>query len=200
MKPNKKRCHPIHRLSELAQELLSARLSNGDHVMDATMGNGYDTAFLWYQVKPLGCVTAFDLQSEAVEATRRWLTEQGWTKNETTVQLVHDTHRNFPQYIEKPLKAAMFNLGYLPGSDKKVITQWPDLLLALEALTDSYLLSGGMITIVSYPGHPGGEEEQRCLMEYVGKLPPKTWAVTEINRINSQNPAPRLLFIQKKDE
>lgn len=48
-----------------------------------------------------------------------------------------------------------FNLGYLPGGDKRIITSSASTLLALEAAKD-LLLPGGLISVVAYVGHPGG--------------------------------------------
>lgn len=48
-----------------------------------------------------------------------------------------------------------FNLGYLPGGEKQVITRSETTLLALEA-AKRILAPGGLISIVVYLGHPGG--------------------------------------------
>lgn len=48
-----------------------------------------------------------------------------------------------------------FNLGYLPGGDKTVITTSKTTLLALEA-AERILMPGGLISMVVYIGHPGG--------------------------------------------
>src|SRR6187200_825592 len=48
----------------------SGRLRAGDVVVDATAGNGHDTVFLAQHVLPGGRVFAFDLQQEAIEATK----------------------------------------------------------------------------------------------------------------------------------
>ena len=45
----------------LAREILSCAVQSGDTVIDATMGNGHDTAFLCEAVGPLGHVYAFDI-------------------------------------------------------------------------------------------------------------------------------------------
>src|SRR4051812_2315376 len=50
--------------------ILSPRLRPGDVVVDATAGNGYDTLFLAERVLPGGRVFTFDVQAEAIEATR----------------------------------------------------------------------------------------------------------------------------------
>ena len=54
----------------LAREVLTRALRPGDRVIDATMGNGYDTLFLCEAVGPEGRVYAFDIQAQAVETTR----------------------------------------------------------------------------------------------------------------------------------
>ena len=46
----------------LAQEILERSVLPGDAVIDATMGNGHDTAFLCRAVGPSGRVYAFDVQ------------------------------------------------------------------------------------------------------------------------------------------
>lgn len=48
-----------------------------------------------------------------------------------------------------------FNLGYLPGGDKKLITRSDTTLLAIEA-AQKILMPGGLISIVAYVGHSGG--------------------------------------------
>lgn len=48
-----------------------------------------------------------------------------------------------------------FNLGYLPGGDKGMITRSETTLLALEA-AKRILMPGGLISLVVYVGHPGG--------------------------------------------
>lgn len=48
-----------------------------------------------------------------------------------------------------------FNLGYLPGGDKGIITRSETTLLALEA-AKRILMPGGLISLVVYVGHPGG--------------------------------------------
>lgn len=48
-----------------------------------------------------------------------------------------------------------FNLGYLPGGDKKIKTESETTLLALEA-AKKILARGGLISILAYVGHFGG--------------------------------------------
>ena len=47
--------------------------------------------------------------------------------------LIHDSHHNVKNYVKEPIKAGMFNLGYLPGSDKSVTTMRVTTMPAIEA-------------------------------------------------------------------
>ncbi|MBQ4228093.1 MAG: hypothetical protein II697_07780, partial [Clostridia bacterium] len=55
----------------LAADALRAAVRPGDAVADATMGNGHDTLLLCELVGDTGRVYAFDVQSQAVESTRK---------------------------------------------------------------------------------------------------------------------------------
>ncbi len=61
------------------------------------------------------------------------------------------------QYHGK-ISAIMFNLGYLPGGDKTIITLANSTLLALNGAS-RLLSAGGIITLLAYPGHDGGDIE-----------------------------------------
>jgi hypothetical protein len=50
---------------------------------------------------------------------------------------------------------SIFNLVYLPGGDKTVITVPRTTELALQAAS-RILSSGGLISVLVYIGHPGG--------------------------------------------
>ncbi|MDK7265727.1 class I SAM-dependent methyltransferase, partial [Staphylococcus capitis] len=70
------------------------------------------------------------------------------------VELLLTGHENVDQYVES-IKAAIFNLGYLPSADKTVITQPHTTIQALEKLCQR-LVAGGRIAIMIYYGHAGG--------------------------------------------
>lgn len=53
------------------------------------------------------------------------------------------------------IRLVAFNLGYLPGGDKTIITKSETTHLALEA-AKRILKAGGLISLVVYVGHPGG--------------------------------------------
>ena len=88
---------------EMAHQFLAEVITKEDVVVDATMGNGHDTAFL---AKLAGQVYAFDIQEQALVNTQERLEKLGLQH----VQLILDGHQHVDQYVET-LKAAIFNLG-----------------------------------------------------------------------------------------
>ena len=146
-------------LVEKAHELVCPRLGSGSIAIDATVGNGYDTLFLLQQVAPNGRVYGFDIQQSALESARAKIKEHALRD---CLTLFHDSHalmsERIPTLMHGSINAIMFNLGYLPGSDKNVTTQTDSTIAAL--IEASQLLSPhGIITIIAYPGHAGGALE-----------------------------------------
>lgn len=181
---------------QFSHSLLKETLTDYDHVVDATMGNGNDTLFLAQTVKPNGKVYAFDVQKQALLKTKQRLLEQDLYEQ---VKLVHDGHEHLENYLteNEPIKAAIFNLGYLPKSDKSLITQPDTTKQALNTLL-KHLVSKGRILIVSYHGHPGGEKELTMVKNYCCKLPQEQYNVLCYQFINQKNQPPILFCIEKK--
>ena len=141
----------------------------GDLAIDATAGNGHDVAFLAEQVGSSGMVYAFDLQKDAIEATRKLLSEKG-LENVELHQCGHERMDEvLPPEIMGQVTAVTFNLGYLPGGDKSVITQTATTRLALRAAMVS-LRPGGLLVLVAYRGHPGGPEECDAVRDELSSL------------------------------
>ncbi|MBS3976966.1 MAG: class I SAM-dependent methyltransferase [Syntrophomonadaceae bacterium] len=180
----------------LSHEIIKAVVVLGDTVVDATAGNGKDTLFLAGIVGSSGKVVAFDCQVEAIKATLHSLEQHGVS---SWVQIVAAGHQKMDEFIFEPVKAVMFNLGYLPGSDKKVITTAENTLCALEKAL-RLLLVNGVITIVVYPGHPGGKEEAQAIEEYLQSLSPKAYLAVSLGYINRSNAAPYLIAVYKTAE
>jgi len=60
-------------------------------------------------------------------------------------------------------------VGYRPGGDKRTRTATETTLAALDAAF-SILASDGRISIVAYPGHPGGREETEAVKQWADCL------------------------------
>lgn len=190
---------------EMAHWMLKDIIKTNDVVVDATMGNGYDTQFL----AELGAkVYAFDVQEEALNATEKRLDDAGiknqiFKKNlsnlltEPSVNLVLSGHEKLSEYVKEPIKAAIFNLGYLPKTDKSVVTRADTTLTALDALTNQ-LVVGGRIAIMIYYGHEGGMEEKDAVIKWTSNLPQKDWEVTSYAPLNQIHTPPILVLIEKR--
>ena len=181
-------------LTTVAQEEISDVIGEGDTVVDATVGRGFDTAFLSKKVGQVGRVIGFDIQKEALEATRSRLAAMG----ATNVDLMHQGHETAAEVLQDVnVQAVMFNLGFLPRSDKLVITNQSTTIKALSAISNR-LMIGGKITLLCYRGHVGGPEEYHSVRNWLKAQP--DLAVEKIDSHVTKETAPVLLVVTKKAE
>ena len=66
----------INKVTEVNKIYLENIINEDDVVIDATMGNGYDTVYLAKKVGPKGKVYAFDVQEEAIKSTSKKLSRE----------------------------------------------------------------------------------------------------------------------------
>ncbi len=175
------------------KEFLLRHVREGGTVVDFTMGNGHDTAFLSKAVGENGHVFAFDVLPEALESTKNTLEKEGCPDN---VTLILDSHSNAPEYIKEPIDAGMFNLGFMPGGDHTKHTMRETTLPAVKSAIEM-LAHGGALTVAVYPGHEEGDLEGGELREYYATLDRRKICCTEIKIINSPT-APYFTLIEKK--
>lgn len=180
----------------MARQFISNHVSNGDHVVDATAGNGWDTLLLAQLVGNGGKVFAFDIQKEALTSTRELLEVKGLLHR---VQLIIDGHEHMNSYLDGSISAAMFNLGYLPGGVHSIITRPETTIKALKAVLQK-LREGGLVTIVIYRGHDGGRAEESALLAYASRLKQQKFTVLHYDIINQGNMPPCLMVIEKLTE
>ena len=179
-----------------AQDLLRQALQPGDHALDATAGNGHDTLLLAQCVGEQGRVYAFDIQEQALAATRNRLQQAGLLSR---VTLIADSHAHLRQHVPPCLQAAVFNLGYLPGSCKSVVTKAASTINALEQTLD-LLLPGGLIIVVVYSAHPGGQAESQALQEWLQCLSPDIAVAARYALLNQRGSPPYVLALEKRLE
>lgn len=180
-------------LLELQKSFILNHLRPGDTAVDFTMGNGHDTEFLSKTVGETGRVFAFDVQQQAVDSTAANLAKAGCPQNYT---LILDSHHNVKKYVEGPIRAGMFNLGYLPGSDKSVTTMRVTTMPAIEAAID-LLDHGGVLLVAVYPGHAEGEAEGKMVLDYFATLDRHVICCTLIRILNSPT-SPFFVVVEKK--
>lgn len=179
-----------------SHQLLKDVIDEGDHVIDATMGNGNDTRFLAELVGTTGRVYAFDIQEQAIKNTYEKLAEY---KDRSTLFLAGHETIDETISVDQPIKAAIFNLGYLPNSDKKIITLPETTKHAMTAILNRLSVSGRMILVIYY-GHDGGEAEKNEVLRFCQELPQEKFSVLNYQFINQKNNPPILLCVEKKND
>lgn len=147
-------------ISETVQythNFISSVASKNQIAIDATLGNGHDTLFLSSLYKH---IYSFDIQDLAIKRSKERL------KNINNITIIHDTHSNMLKHIKIQVDLVIFNLGFLPGSDKKIATNSHT---SIQAIDQAYSLlnPNGHILIVGYTRHPGGKKEVDKIEEHL---------------------------------
>ena len=171
--------------------VLASALNDGDVAVDATMGNGWDTAFMADLVGESGTVYGFDIQDVAIEVTKS--RTAGCT---ATIRLHQQGHETMSAAVDGPhqghVNAVTFNLGYLPGGDKGITTHGETTLKGL-AEARSVLAPDGVISVVCYR-HAEGERELDLVRDELSSWPQEKFTVVEVEFIN-QKGSPPVVFV-----
>lgn len=180
-----------------AHHLVRGALRPGDVALDATVGNGHDTLVLAEGVGATGRVYGFDVQSAALAQARRRLQEVGLAERVTLFETGHERLRSvLPAEVQGQVRVVMFNLGYLPGSDKHVVTTPERTLPAMEAALD-VMSAQGLMTVVLYWRHTGGTEEAEAVLAWAAGLDPSHFTAQHFQTLNRQGP-PTLLVVERR--
>ena len=91
---------PLH----LSHDFLAEVLDASAVAVDATMGNGNDTAFLAQHAKK---VYAFDVQEQALKSTKERLEKQAISN----AQLILNGHQNLDKYVSVAYPRSDFQSG-----------------------------------------------------------------------------------------
>lgn len=150
------------KLTGLAHKLAAEVLAEGGTAIDATAGNGQDTAYLAKLVGEKGRVLAIDIQPLAVATTKARLGSEGVAARCDVRVADHADLAQLAAPLEGKVDCILFNLGYLPGSDHSLTTRPITTGKALRAAL-GLVRPGGRIVCVAYTGHPGGEDESETV-------------------------------------
>ena len=187
----------ISTVLEAAHEFAGSALRPDETAIDATVGNGHDTLALAQAVGREGRVVGFDVQAEAIAATRERLQSASVAAE---VELIHEGHQQMADYVEAASVGAItFNLGYLPGSDSTLTTQPETTIPALDAAVER-LRPGGVLTVVLYTGHEGGAAEAAAVDDWAADLPQSQYRALSYRFVNQQNDPPRLLAVERRSD
>ena len=185
-------------LTSMAHELWRQVIRPGDLVVDATCGNGHDAVCLARAVGPSGTLHALDVQPSAVAATRAAVDATLPPEFRPQTFVVQECHSRLQEIVGSNVaRLVCFNLGYLPGGDKATTTSRATTLAAVEAAVE-VLLPGGLLSMLCYTGHPGGQEEYEGVRAAVEALPPAYWVTSELRLLNRPT-APVLLLAWKRE-
>ncbi len=187
--------HDFQQGVEFSHYLFTSHVQEGDLLIDATAGNGEDTIFLANLTGPTGDVLAFEIQEEALRNAASRISKEGL---EERVTLIKDGHENIGEYAETgSVGGILFNLGYLPGGDKDIITRPETTLRAMDSGL-SLLKQGGIIVLVIYTGHSGGKEEKNALLSFTSRLDFTEYNVLHYHFVNQLTPPPEVLAVKKR--
>ena len=178
---------------KFVQDFLASRLPEPKLLVDATCGNGGDTAFLCRLAGKGGRVLGFDIQPEAIASTEKNLAAKG-----LSAELHCDSHANLLQYVTPgTADAVMFNFGWLPGADHNVFSHASSSIPALEAALDA-LRPGGVLSAILYSGRVIGSDEKTEILNWMRALPLSRCTVLVCDFANWAETAPLPCFVLKK--
>lgn len=135
------------------EEILKTK--NKKLAIDATCGNGHDTLFL---ANNFDEVIAMDIQELAIKRTKKLLIKY------TNVKIIQDDFNNIDKYPIPSL--IIFNLGFLPGSNKKIKTQNFN---SEKAILKSINHCEEKIIIACYVKHDGGIIEYNKIIDVLNE-------------------------------
>ncbi|GJW63832.1 putative rRNA methylase YtqB isoform X1 [Tanacetum coccineum] len=141
-------------------------VKKGDTVVDATCRNGYDTLAMLNMKEMVKLI----------------------------VRVTANGKKLLPRDVRVRLVA--FNLGYLPGGDKTLITKSDTTRLAME-VASRIVASGGLISMLVYVGHPGGMEEYDTVEGFASQLSVNDWICCKLQMLNRPL-APILVLLCKR--
>jgi methylase of polypeptide subunit release factors len=172
------------KITELAHKIILEK-SECDVAVDMTVGRGFDTLFLAENFKK---VYGFDIQKEAIDSTEDLLKEH----NINNVSLILDNHENILEHIKEKIDLGIYNLGYLPQSNKLIKTDSSSTINSLSSLL-SLLNNQGIIIIVLYPHNL---EEILAVESFTSSLN-EDYDVLQYKVLNKRN-CPFIISIKKR--
>lgn len=207
-----------YQITEWCHHFIAEQVKEGDICIDATMGNGNDTEFLCGLVGESGKVYAFDIQEQAVEATRKRLSEAGFLERAelfcashaemdvvvngcgdgcSEQRAVSRGKRHVAKSCVGDVSCIVFNFGYLPGGDHHVATNAETSIAAIEKGL-CLLKKQGVMSLCIYSGGDSGFEERDALLPYLKTLDPKKYLVIVSEYYNRPNNPPIPVMIVKR--
>lgn len=185
----------LERILPFAKSLIDSHINHNSIVIDATCGNGNDTAYFAQHV-PNGFVYGFDIQEQAILNTHKKI------KDYSNVKLIQSGHENAKLHIPAEhhghIDVAIFNLGYLPKGNKEIVTKPETTIMAINEIFDILSIEG-IIILVIYHGHEEGKIEKEALLEFLQNFDQNKAHILQYQFINQKNNAPFICAIEKRN-
>ena len=183
-----------YQITSWVHHFLEDHVQPRDLCIDATMGNGNDTALLSKLSGAHGKVIAFDIQQMALENTAQKLQKEGCPQNYELVLRSHECMGDYAK--EDSVSCITFNLGYLPGGDHEKATKGDSSIRAIETGL-ALLKKKGLMTVCIYSGGDSGFEERDAVLAYLKGLDAKKYLVIISEYANRPNHPPIPVLIIK---
>ena len=111
-------------------------------------------------------------------------------------ELFNAGHEHMAELVPCRVRAAVFNLGWLPGGDHGITTRTETTLQAVSQALE-LLLPQGVLVLCAYPGHEEGTRELEALEQFFTGLSPREFNALEHRFLNAGPGAPVCFAVQK---
>lgn len=162
--------------------------------VDATLGNGKDSLKIYKTLEGECRIYAFDIQEKAIDNSKKLFIENNISLNK--INFINDSHEFVDEYIKEEIDFFIMNLGYLPGGNKDITTNYKTVQIFLDKIT-SIMKDKSFGLIIFYPGHEAGKEELIKISEYLSGLDQKKFNVIKIEQINQMNQPPQVVMLER---
>ena len=125
-------------LTDIAHEILSQKFNSIRYGIDATCGNGYDALFLSRLCDENGIIYCFDIQEDGLKNTADILDKYNLLNK---VKPIKSGHESIRKYVDHQVDVIMFNLGYLPNSNRSITTCYDTTIIALDSSKYSVIMA-----------------------------------------------------------
>ena len=167
-----------YQVTDWCHGFIKEHVEPGDICIDATAGNGNDTAYLCGLLKGTGKVYAFDIQEQAVIRTRERIKDAA-----CETEVILSGHENMARYIKE-------------AGDHAMATKGETSIAAMEAGL-ALLKAGGIMSLCIYSGGDSGFEEKDAVLAWLRTLDSKRFLVIVSEYYNRPNHPPIPAFVVK---
>ena len=140
--------------------------------------------------------TPWHIRDEGIYSLEKGKTH--YTSNAGLKELKTEIDRYLAE-VPGEISAFVFNLGFMPGRDKTIMTTEDTSLPAIKKAIN-LVKTGGIVSVMAYSGHKEGEAECAAIYEFLKTLPSKKYHVAYVHMINQKKTAPSLFLVTPKVE